>query len=196
MGGENQQQEPQFVTVKEFTSLKDMLHAHTELESLKEGLRAQAELAAERDRRYEERFNAMDTKTQLALTASKEAVNKAEIATEKRFDSVNEFRGTLSDQARTLLPRMEGEAKFIALEEKISVANGALEGKIEQQRLELVKLRDSQSMAVGKEGAADKYQLRSQWTFDKVLGLIAICISLISIALLVIRTSGGAGIHT
>ena len=38
------------------------------------------------------------------------AVNKADAATEKRFESVNEFRGTLSDQQRTFLPRAEYEA--------------------------------------------------------------------------------------
>src|ERR1700689_1575360 len=58
----------------------------------------------ERDVRYEQRFKAMDEKTSLALTASEKAVSKAETATEKRFDAVNEFRGTLSDQARLLIP--------------------------------------------------------------------------------------------
>ena len=72
----------------------------------------------ERDRRYEDRFIAMDDKTSLALNASEKAVVKAETATEKRFDGVNEFRGTLSDQAANLLPRAEANAKFTALEEK------------------------------------------------------------------------------
>jgi len=69
-------------------------------------------LMDERDRRYEERFKATDEKTSLALTSSEKAVAKAEIATEKRFDSVNEFRGQLKDQAATLIPRAEAEVKF------------------------------------------------------------------------------------
>ena len=73
----------------------------------------------ERDVRYEQRFKAMDEKTSLALTASEKAVAKAEIATEKRFDSVNEFRGQLKDQAATLVPRAEAESRFKGLEEKI-----------------------------------------------------------------------------
>jgi hypothetical protein len=73
----------------------------------------------ERDIRYEQRFKAMDEKTSLALTASEKAVAKAETATEKRFDSVNEFRGQLKDQAATLLQRNEAEVKFKGLEEKI-----------------------------------------------------------------------------
>lgn len=76
-------------------------------------------LMDERDRRYEDRFTATDEKTGLALTSSKEAVTKAEIATEKRFDSVNEFRNTLKDQAATLLSRGEAEARFKGQDEKL-----------------------------------------------------------------------------
>ena len=94
------------------------------IDSLKEHLEhrldALAYVGDERDRRYEDRFKAMDEKTGLALTSSKEAVAKAETATEKRFDAVNEFRGTLSDQAANLMPRGEASAKFAALEEKFS----------------------------------------------------------------------------
>jgi hypothetical protein len=82
-------------------------------------LEALRELVDERDHRYEDRFRATDEKTSLALTSSEKAVSKAEIATEKRFDSVNEFRGQLKDQTATLLPRVEADAKFKNLEDKI-----------------------------------------------------------------------------
>ncbi|MEU7752715.1 hypothetical protein [Micromonospora sp. NPDC049171] len=45
----------------------------------------------------------------LALAAADKAVTKAEIATEKRFESVNEFRQTLSDQTKTFIARVEFE---------------------------------------------------------------------------------------
>jgi hypothetical protein len=76
-------------------------------------------LIDERDRRYEDRFKAIDEKTGLALSTSKEAVNKSETATEKRFDSVNEFRGQLKDQAATLIPRSEADVKFAALDKEM-----------------------------------------------------------------------------
>jgi len=41
----------------------------------------------------------------LRLRPSEKAIDKAEIATEKRFESVNEFRAQLSDQTNTFLPR-------------------------------------------------------------------------------------------
>jgi hypothetical protein len=58
-------------------------------------------------------------KVALALAASDKAVQKAEVANEKRFDSVNEFRAQLTDQAATFMPRHEAEARWNGLAEKI-----------------------------------------------------------------------------
>lgn len=60
-------------------------------------------------------------KVALALAAAKEAIDKAETATEKRFDSVNEFRAQLSDQAGTFYPRKEAEQRLTDLREKIEI---------------------------------------------------------------------------
>jgi acylphosphatase len=83
------------------------------------------------DKRYEERFLASQkalelglagTKTEIgaALVSADRAVQKAEVATEKRFESVNEFRGTLDNQQRTLIPRSEVEVIKAGIEEKIA----------------------------------------------------------------------------
>lgn len=64
---------------------------------------------------FEKRFEASDKAVAAALSAAKEAVAKAENASEKRFDSVNEFRATLSDQQRNLMPRAEVEIQIKAL---------------------------------------------------------------------------------
>lgn len=44
-----------------------------------------------------------------ALAASEKAVNKAEIAQQRVNETQNEFRGSLKDQANTLMPRLETE---------------------------------------------------------------------------------------
>jgi two-component sensor histidine kinase len=44
------------------------------------------------------------------LAASDKAISKAEAATEKRFESVNEFRLTLSDQTKSFISKVEFEA--------------------------------------------------------------------------------------
>lgn len=121
------------------------------------------ELMTERDRRYEQRFEAMDEKTSLALTSSEKAVAKAEIATEKRFDSVNEFRGTLSDQAANLLPRREADAKF-----------SSFEGKLEDMKKEVAGLRESRSLGTGTgEG------LKAMWGY--VLAAILLIVSIVTL---------------
>lgn len=67
----------------------------------------------------EQRFTDQDKAVQAALLAAKEAVIKAETATEKRFEATNEFRGQLADQTATLLPRAEYTSNHKALEDKI-----------------------------------------------------------------------------
>lgn len=68
---------------------------------------------------FSQRFTDSDKAIQAALLAAKEAVLKAENATEKRFEATNEFRGQLADQTATLLPRSEYDSNHKALEDKI-----------------------------------------------------------------------------
>lgn len=67
-------------------------------------------------------MEASDRAIGAALLAAKEAVLKAEMANEKRFASVNEFRQTLSDQTLSFIPRAEADVKIGALAEKIDIA--------------------------------------------------------------------------
>lgn len=71
-----------------------------------------------------QRFLAAEERTTVALTAADRAVVKAEMATEKRFDAVNEFRQTLADQASRLMPRAEVEQIVKGLNEKIDDLRG------------------------------------------------------------------------
>src|ERR1700675_1700082 len=106
-------------------------------------IRALRTIMDERDVRYEQRFKAMDEKTSLALTASEKAVSKAETATEKRFDAVNEFRGTLSDQARLLIPREEVNARFSAYDQKVEALK-------EQISKDINSLKETRSEGIGR----------------------------------------------
>ncbi len=56
-----------------------------------------------------------------ALAAAEKAVTKAEEASSKRFESVNEFRQTLSDQTATFLTRKEAMAALTAVVAVIGV---------------------------------------------------------------------------
>jgi len=69
--------------------------------------------------RFEAMLAANDKAVQIAMVASEKAVVKAEIAAEKRFEAVNEFRGQLSDQAATFMPRAEAEQRLARIGEDI-----------------------------------------------------------------------------
>ena len=51
------------------------------------------------EQRSNQRFEAMKEQVDAAFAASQLAIDKADSATEKRFEGVNEFRAALSDQA-------------------------------------------------------------------------------------------------
>lgn len=55
----------------------------------------------------------------LALDSADKAVNKAEEAQLRVNESQNEFRGALKDQASTLLPRGEYDAKHESLQKEV-----------------------------------------------------------------------------
>jgi hypothetical protein len=57
----------------------------------------------EREARSQERSSTMKESVAAALASSEKAITKADTATEKRFDAVNEFRQTLSDQAKNFM---------------------------------------------------------------------------------------------
>ena len=77
-------------------------------------------LLEEKDKRYQQRFNDTKIAVDAALAAAEKAVTKAETAADKRFESVNEFRNTLADQQRTLMPRAEIEVLMKAQNDKIT----------------------------------------------------------------------------
>jgi hypothetical protein len=77
------------------------------------------------DLRYQQRFDAQTSALDAALAAQKEAVHVANTAAEKRFESVNEFRQQLADQAATFMPRAEAEQRNAALAEKIDLLRSA-----------------------------------------------------------------------
>lgn len=69
----------------------------------------------------EKQFDLQKEAVETALVAAEKAVTKAETAAEKRFESVNEFRAQLTDQASTFVMRKELDVRLDAMNEKIDV---------------------------------------------------------------------------
>jgi hypothetical protein len=136
-------------------------------------------LYEERDRRYEERFISQDEKTTLALTASKEAISKAEMATEKRFESVNEFRGAMSDQASLQLPRAEAENRF-----------SAYDNKLDEIKKDVSALREWRSEGGGQVLGRSSEREQSRWIIGLAVTLGAALVGLLGLGLKVFVESG------
>ena len=90
-------------------------------------------------------FAAQKEAINAALAAADRAVSKAELATEKRFESVNEFRGTLDNQQRTLIPRSEVDVLVKGLDEKIN----NLTKQMDQLQAERQGIKGGYGYAVG-----------------------------------------------
>jgi hypothetical protein len=112
------------------------LQVDQRFEASKEPLVALKEMLNERyatqTKALDAAFKAAEQAVQTALVSAEKAVGKAETAADKRFDSVNEFRQTLSDQTATFLPRGEYDAAYKALADQITAG---------YERLAAVELR-------------------------------------------------------
>jgi hypothetical protein len=139
------------------------------------------------DKRYEERFLASQkalelglagTKTEIgaALVSADRAVQKAEVATEKRFESVNEFRGTLDNQQRTLIPRSEVDVIKSSLEEKITQLT---------KTLDEVRRGDALVGGLAQGGKAVKDESRANLAM-----LVSIALFVIAILTFFLKTTG------
>lgn len=84
-------------------------------------------LMDERDQRYEQRFAAQERAVDVAVASAKEDADRVERSSEKRFDSVNEFRRSLSDLVSTFIPRAEAEQRIASNAEKIDALARKLE---------------------------------------------------------------------
>lgn len=84
-------------------------------------------------------LTAAEKKAEAAMASADRAVLKAETATERRFESVNEFRQTLTDQQVTFLPKGEAKALFDGLADKIEIVRN-----LNQHQAELINTMQAQ----------------------------------------------------
>lgn len=81
-----------------------------------------AQIMNERDSQYRQRFDAQEKAVAAALAAAKEAVVKAETASDRRFENTNEWRATVND----ILKRNEGRGSGLQTGWTWLVAAGGL----------------------------------------------------------------------
>lgn len=78
------------------------------------------EIAVLQERALAAAMVAQEKAVAAALQAAERAVSKAEVSNEKRFDTQNEFRGQLKDQAATLATKVELQQMFTTMGDKVA----------------------------------------------------------------------------
>ncbi len=131
--------------------------------ALEANLDALRRVLDERDARYAQRAASQDKAVSSALETSEKAIIKAESATERRFEGVNEFRQTLADQASTLMPRAEYTVQHQALEEKVSANDKRIN-----------ELQSTQISLLAKGGGA-----KEAWSY--VIAIIGLIIGVLAV---------------
>lgn len=126
-----------------------------------------------------------------ALSAAKEAVTKSETANEKRFENVNEFRETLADQQRTLMPRIEAENRLTAMGEKVDQSVKTMGEKIELIRMDISNLRESRSVIQGHAEQKTQSITNNQWGIaTAIVGTGVVMTIILGAVEIVLRLSG------
>jgi hypothetical protein len=88
-------------------------------------------ILTERDAKLKDKFESLAT-----------AIDKAEKATEKRFESVNEFRSTLNDQQKTFLTASEYKSAHQNLVDLVNASNKTVNDTILTQKERIDKIEN------------------------------------------------------
>jgi len=126
--------------------------------SLREYLIAQI---AASERRSDLRFEAMKEQVAEAFASSQLAIDKADEATEKRFEGVNEFRAALSDQA----------TRFVTAE-TLAALSDKLQASIERNQDDLIALAKRIDLREGQVSG-------SRLTYGNIAALIAVMATIV-----------------
>ncbi len=102
----------------------------TRIVALEAGLEAFKELMKERDERYKQRSESQDEAVASALMTSEKAISKAEAATERRLEGLNELRDMATDQSKTYARGDEVKLLIDALQQKIQFLDDLMKSQI------------------------------------------------------------------
>jgi hypothetical protein len=149
---------------------RDLRHQQ-QVETLRSALDAMSQLTDAKLSGLRTLIDTQAEKVALALASADKAVSKAESATERRFEGVNEFRQTLSDQAREFVTRREFETLRTTGTERMD------------------EMRQWLDRAMGEQTGGRRKVVDQRAQIAAIVGVAALVISLVVVAVNVL-TSG------
>jgi hypothetical protein len=126
------------------------------------------------------RFSGIEKNTAITFAASEKAIDKAEEAQKDKNVLMNEFRGQLSDQAATLMPRKEVEGMVDALRDRVDYKFESREKEVNAKLKEVDKRQDEErkrgDLGEGKSTATSKYTATILVIISVLIGLISLLV--------------------
>lgn len=126
-------------------------------------------MLSEMDKRNEQRFLAQESAVTAALAAAKEAVAKAESASEKRFENTNEWRQVITDRDQTFVPRREMDGRLESHAQKLDA---------QDEKLNSIENRLAQSQGRGSG-------LNSGWAY--LIGFVGLSAAIVTLVISLTR---------
>jgi hypothetical protein len=156
----------------------ETLRVHLEALLAEKNLRDQQRFDAQ-EKALADALTAVEKGTQATFQAAKEATLKAEHAAEARYAAMNEFRGQLSDQASTFMPRAEAVGQIAALTARMEAAAAVIAERQERTNQEVDKLASHIDRSVGQRSGMD-----AGWAY--LVGVIGVGATLITVVIAVV----------
>jgi len=132
------------------------------------------------DRLLSRRMDDADKAISAALASAEKAVTKAETSAERRFEAVNEFRKTLSDQASTFIPRGEYDTAYDALTGRVT-ANAERVAALE------LRLTSRLDRGEGSDAGAAGQRTDQRLNMSQVIAGIATLVAVVTLVLYVVK---------
>jgi hypothetical protein len=144
------------------------------------------DIIAGNDKRYEQQFADEKEAVNAALLSAQQAVTKAEMAAEKRFESVNEFRGQMNDQSKTFMPRGEADGAIKSLNERVSgfMPRAEVDGQIKALNDKVLDLASRVNVEQGQSAGSSAtwaYILLALGGLGAVFGIVGALAAVISV---------------
>lgn len=97
------------------------------------------------ERRFNERIESLTKSIELSLHAAEKAILKAENATERRLEGLNELRAVTEDRAKEFIPRAVAEALTQRLGERIDALAERYAERIDELQSRLDRLEGTRT---------------------------------------------------
>ena len=165
---------------RDFASIRlDDLRAATRSQS-DDRIRILDERYATQTKALDAAFKAAEQAVAVALSNAEKATAKAELAAERRFESVNEFRKALTDQTATFIPRAEYDTAHAALTERVTSSADRVAA------LEL-RLTSRLDRGEGSDAGAAGQRTDQRLNMSQVIAGIATLVAVVTLVLYVVK---------